>query len=230
MSGYTKIPNAILDQMAELSPAEFKLAMALYRMTVGCRRLRVRKSYTCLADATGLSRPYVLKCAAALVARGLFRMADDGVITEWVVNSVNLDGTDGELSLPDWLTQLTTDGKQSLPDGKLSLPPSSKEIPSHSAETVNGVKALAAHFEQETALTPTAANFNDDWLPYLEGWYERHGVEGGKQVISRAVAFARGKNDRGKRFVITSPRSLEKIAANLPENGSDGDKVIVGFR
>lgn len=92
------------------------------------------------------------------------------------------------------------------------------------------IKALVRQFEQETGIAADEDSFMTDWLPVLETWYERHGVEGGKQVISRAVAFARGKNDRGKRFVITSPRSLEKIAANLPENGSDDDKVKVGFR
>ena len=52
---YTKVPNRILDSMAELKPAPFKLAMALCRLTYGFHRETVEISLSDLVLMTGLS-------------------------------------------------------------------------------------------------------------------------------------------------------------------------------
>lgn len=54
--GYTKIPNEVLDNMNELSPAEFKLAMLFFRLTVGWHEEKAETSISELSRLTGLSR------------------------------------------------------------------------------------------------------------------------------------------------------------------------------
>lgn len=99
-----------------------------------------------------------------------------------------------------------------------------------SNDDVAANKNIIAHFEQETALSADAATFADEWLPVIDDWRRAYGVEGAKARISRAVRFARGENERGKRYVITSPRSLVTIAANLPEGNGHGGTIRVGER
>lgn len=84
-------------------------------------------------------------------------------------------------------------------------------------------RELLLFFQQETGIQPTAGNFNEDWLPVLDEWRETYGLEQAKERIRQAVRFARGGNERGKRYVITSPRSLLVINSNMPsENGQAG--------
>lgn len=96
-------------------------------------------------------------------------------------------------------------------------------------DPVSTNKRLITHFEQETGIMADSRNFESDWLPVIEEWREAYGEEKAKLRISNAVRFARGENPRGKTYVITSPRSLVTIDANMPSNGQVGT-IKVGSR
>lgn len=91
-------------------------------------------------------------------------------------------------------------------------------------------KNLIAHFEQETGLSANAESFTTDWLPVLDDWRKAYGELKAKERITRAVKFARGDNPRGKRYVITSPRSLVTIDANMPADFGNNGALKVGSR
>ena len=165
MSGYTKIPNEAFELMDKLKPAEFKLLMLLYRETLGYRRDRVRASYTKLSEATGLSRPYVMRCGKRLEELGLFARNDDGNVTEWVVNSVNLTGKQSLPFLPNWLTKLTGTGKQSLPP---SIKGKEKE------KNTPPISPPADHPSWKMPASLDTAEFEDAWIL----WY-RHRADKG---------------------------------------------------
>lgn len=114
MSGYTKIPNSILDSMSDLKPAAFKLAMALCRLTYGYHRSNVQASQRELQELTGLSRQGIINATDQI--KHLFTSTTDDAVTTWVVNSVDKgDPGTGTQSVQDMYTECTTDGTQSVP-------------------------------------------------------------------------------------------------------------------
>ena len=112
---YTKIPNNILDSMADLKPAAFNLSMALCRLTYGYHRDEVKASLSDLQEITGLSRPAIV--SASKEVEHLFASEKrEKRITTYLVNTVYQIGETSKQSLPDELTEFTSSGKDSLPD------------------------------------------------------------------------------------------------------------------
>lgn len=98
-TGFTAIPNDILDCMSELSPAEFKALMAVYRLIVGYKEYRKerrrRLSLNYLKDFTGLSKQGIINAMDALTAKGYISKIDTDGTNEWVVNSVDQPEPEG---------------------------------------------------------------------------------------------------------------------------------------
>lgn len=75
---YTQIPNSILDHMAEFTPAEFKVIMAICRRTFGWQKQKEVITLSQLEEMTGLSRTAVQSGIMAAMERGLLGREDVG--------------------------------------------------------------------------------------------------------------------------------------------------------
>lgn len=75
---------------------------------------------------------------------------------------------------------------------------------------------LSNYFQSITGCLPDKNNYDNDWEPVLADWINRYGLPSSEKVIDNCVSFARGNNDNRKKYLITSPRSLVNIAANMP--------------
>lgn len=93
MKYFTAIPNEILDNMSDLSPAEFKVTLAIYRLIVGYSEYRKdgRRAISIgeLEKATNLSRQGVVNTFEKIQEMGFLSKETNGRITIWVVNSVD---------------------------------------------------------------------------------------------------------------------------------------------
>ncbi|MEO1297634.1 MAG: replication protein [Cyanobacteria bacterium J06636_16] len=69
-SNYTQVPNIVLDSIAELSNAEFKVIMTICRKTLGWQREKERLSISYLMELTGLSNQGVIRATKTLMERG----------------------------------------------------------------------------------------------------------------------------------------------------------------
>lgn len=69
-SSYTRIPNAILDSMADLTEPELRVLLAIARKTIGWQKECDMISLTQLETLTGLSRPAVNKALHTAMERG----------------------------------------------------------------------------------------------------------------------------------------------------------------
>lgn len=93
MTGFTQIPNDILDSMADLTPAEFKALMAVYRLIIGYEEYRSRGrrriSYGKLERMTGLSYQGIVNVMDTLAEKGYVTKGKTRGRNEWAVNSVD---------------------------------------------------------------------------------------------------------------------------------------------
>lgn len=67
---YTRVPNALLDNMHRFTPAEFCVLMALARRIIGFNKVCDVVSVSQLMKATRLSNRHVIDCLEALVTKG----------------------------------------------------------------------------------------------------------------------------------------------------------------
>ena len=82
------------------------------------------------------------------------------------------------------------------------------------------IVALHEFFVQSTGLFPDRYQYEDRWLPVYKMWIQ---LEDGdlqcvKENLSNAIDFARGNNEKKRRYPISSPESLKVIYANIREN------------
>lgn len=75
---FTQIPNDLLDKMADMSPAEFKVLMAICRKTFGWRKSHDVISLSQLEEMTGLSRTAVQAGIMAGIKRGMLERTPAG--------------------------------------------------------------------------------------------------------------------------------------------------------
>src|SRR3989337_1785165 len=76
---YTQIPNVLLDDyLRSLTPAEFKLAMAISRQTFGWHRDEAELSFSRLEDLTGLTRQGIFNSVGKLMEQGLLSRRKHG--------------------------------------------------------------------------------------------------------------------------------------------------------
>jgi hypothetical protein len=110
MTGFTMLPNEIIDQAHDMSAAEFKVTVVIYRLIIGYSQYRETGqreiSLTELAEITGYSRQGVVNAINEIEQRGfLSRVVQDrGKPNIWVVNSVDQGATKpgqgSQLSVP----------------------------------------------------------------------------------------------------------------------------------
>jgi len=67
---YTKIPNALLDSMAELGNAELRVLLAIIRKTAGWGKACDVISLTQIGNMTGLARRHIIKALASIEDQG----------------------------------------------------------------------------------------------------------------------------------------------------------------
>ena len=70
-AAYTRVPNAILDAMADFGHAEFRVILAIVRKTTGYHKTSDRLSVSQLAKLTGLTSRNVQVALTALLKRGV---------------------------------------------------------------------------------------------------------------------------------------------------------------
>lgn len=88
----------------------------------------------------------------------------------------------------------------------------------------NEVDELAQYFQSVAGVFPNPGSYEAYWIDPLQLYLENAGsLEDAKQVIKRAVDFAR--NGSEKRYTISSPRSIATIVANMPKEGSSKLRV-----
>jgi phage replication O-like protein O len=105
---YTKIPNALLDHIADLSEAELRIMLVIARKTIGWQKECDLISLTQFEQLTGLSRPSVNATLKLLIERGAVEQTGTGKrgvkcyrLSERLVNSVNqLSRATSKLSEP----------------------------------------------------------------------------------------------------------------------------------
>jgi hypothetical protein len=117
---YTQTPNDLFEMIPFMGCAEMKVTLVAIRQTFGYHRERARLSLTRMEELTGLSRQGVIDGADAAEKRGTLTRIQDGGVTEWVVNVVDLPGPGGQASRPAVVKPVDQ-------PGQASRPPSNKE-------------------------------------------------------------------------------------------------------
>ncbi|MDR3572825.1 MAG: hypothetical protein P4L50_03105 [Anaerolineaceae bacterium] len=121
---YTQMPNDLFDLMPEMGEAEFRVVVAICRLTFGFHLDEARKSLTGIQKMTGLSRQGVLDGAEEAEKRGLISRIQDGGVTIWKVNLsdelVNVVDQASQPSRPEVVNPVDQSGQH-------SRPPSNKE-------------------------------------------------------------------------------------------------------
>lgn len=217
MAKFTKVPNELLDRMAEFKPAAFKLAMALVRLTVGYHRDTVTASITELSELTGLSRQGVVNAAKEIT--DIFSSEIQGKTTSWSYNSVvrlesescNSVVQDVQLSSTDYATELYDTVQQS---STITSGLKKERNIKDKFKDDDPIEKLETQFTQLTGLF-SAGNYSEDWKPVLEYWHQTFGADA-PRMMARAVEFARGDNPQAKMYTIRSPKSISSIIANMP--------------
>ena len=91
-------------------------------------------------------------------------------------------------------------------------------------EEENPIQILSNHFTSIAGVFPSPSNYDVNWHDPLQLYLDNAGsLEATKKAIERAVKFA--KNGDGKRYTVSSPRSLATIIANMPKDGEKKIKV-----
>jgi hypothetical protein len=109
-------------------------------------------------------------------------------------------------------------GKESLPKSSLKhhIEPSYDEEAGQPESS--SLIALQEHFVKQTGFQPNAftPTYERDWQQPLERLLElaHDDPAAGMDLIDRALAAARGENERGKVYTISSPRSIIGMAIN----------------
>lgn len=98
--GYTKIPNDLFDIIPDLTGAELKIVLLIYRATIGYHKQKARFSYREIAELTGLQRGTVVTSMAALQEKHIVLKYSDGqkkseyqIILESGTKIIPIDGT-----------------------------------------------------------------------------------------------------------------------------------------
>ena len=110
---YTQLPNAVLEAMSEMGNAEFKVVMAICRLTFGYHVKTTRAKLQKLQDMTGLSKQSVISGAKIAEEKGIITKIKDGGVTQWKVNLLDSDKNEKVKKLD--------------PKGKVTRQPSIKE-------------------------------------------------------------------------------------------------------
>ena len=216
MSGYTKIPNELFDRMADLSPAEFKLAMALHRLTTGFHRKGTRASVKRLAEMTGLSMQGVHNAAAGIAH--LFETQKDGGVTIWVAaeyahDSLSTELTNGstpyQLSVQDISTELT-------PPYQLSVYPSTKETVKEtvkeSEDDVIPLLELVEYFTELTGIKSPDGDLGkhaDTWLHPIVDIYKASNDDFAETRRRMAAGVQRMREIE---YTIATPKSIRNVS------------------
>lgn len=91
-------------------------------------------------------------------------------------------------------------------------------------EEDNAIDSLADWFADEAGIFGHRRNYDELWAKPLAHYLERAGdVAGAKALVERGLQIARGDNEGGTHYRITSPASLSRIIANM--NGSGPQTV-----
>lgn len=208
MSGFTKVPNHILDSMADLKPASFKLAMALCRLTYGYHRDSVQISLRKLEGITGLSRQGIINASNEI--GHIFTSNKNGIGTVWVVNTFDqyrsTECTGGQQSVPDRSTHLTSNGQQSVPiyrsakeskenNKESKSPPDSVATDSVINPIIDALKPIVSetytnsrHVKfDETALTLFGWDATTKQIAAFGQWWKDNGWHNDKPALNNVI-------------------------------------------
>lgn len=190
MTTYTKVPNDILDSMADLKPAAFKLALALCRLTYGYHRDKIEISQNKLSEFTGLSRQGVLNATAEI--SHLFVCLVEDKKTSWVVNSVY---NPCKVSVHPLSTEFTSNGTHSVQvtSGLKKLKENIKETTKESGDGSDSVsigEIYTAYEDSIAVLDPIVSDL-------IQAAYE----EFGGRLVKEAIVIAVTANKRSWRYV-----------------------------
>lgn len=78
MPSFTRVPNAVLELMPELTNAELRVVLAVVRQTFGWHRDEAPISLSLFMKITGLSRPGVLNALNSVLHRGFVHRTRSG--------------------------------------------------------------------------------------------------------------------------------------------------------
>jgi phage replication O-like protein O len=92
---YTQVPNVILDNMAEMGNAEFRIICAIARKTFGWQKTIDRISLSQLCAITGLSRQGVIDGTAVAIENGWIEKVECGNSFEYSLIVKEVDQEEG---------------------------------------------------------------------------------------------------------------------------------------
>lgn len=234
MGNYTKSPNEIYAAMPDMSEAELRVTMALVRLTYGYHREDCKATFDTLQEMTGMSRQGVADGAKAVKERGFFRPGEKRSMWETVCSVDQNSLPSRPNDEPEQSTTLTNSvylvDQNSLPSRpstsglKKNIKKSIKkeEQPQPPAPEPDGeLLQLEKHFINVAGIIPGRSGYDENWERPLALILDQAGsIEKAKERIAGAVEFAR--NGSGKRYTISSPRSLTAIIANMPDAYDSG--------
>jgi len=147
---YTQTPNEIFDtMMADMDPAELKVALAIIRLTMGYHRPRCFASIRRLQNMTGLSYNGVLAGAKKAEKRGIIKKICGGGADTTIWDLV----IDWDKDTPS--ASEAPSASEGVPPQPVRPPPSASEAPSVSEGQLNKVNRNKGQKEKQKETTTT---------------------------------------------------------------------------
>lgn len=229
MSGYTRADNWLWDYvMPKAKPNTFKVVSAVMRMTSGWHRDAAAITFDEFQDMTGIAgRSTLNRAISDALDEGFISRYEDG---RGYIYQCETSPDDSTETVPSVVPKQDYQQYQNGTANSTKTVPSTTSPKEKSKQKLKGddpILSLADYFTEVSGIFSNPGAWDEGWKQPLGLILDRAGgVDKAKDVIKRAVTFAR---DGPKRYTITSPLSITTIAANLPEHSSSG-ALKVGSR
>lgn len=218
---YTQIPNVILDHMADMTNAEFRVITAIARKTFGWQKTTDMISLSQLCELTGLSRQGVIDGTAKAIANGWVEKVECGNSFEYSLLVKQVDQSNRETSQAsrpkvvkpvDQLLVKPVDTQKKLLNKKETTTALKREPTPQQQELTH----LQQVFSRSTNIPEPKPSSSKERAKAGELWY---------QPLRRIQQVCNGKSEtciteaikhmRRDGLTIFSPKSIEKTAVSI---------------
>lgn len=221
---FTLVPAIWANGPADSTQKYVLLALADYGDDDG---ENIFPSIETIAEKCGLSESTIIRAIKGLVEAGYLERRRRRstanlyhIVVERLLVSVKTTDTES-VSVKMTVGKCQNDTLQSvkMTDDPITINQSleKEEVSSH--PVAEPTTRLREHFTAQTAIYPNdrTGTYDRNWVTPLETIlvHARGDPAAGMALIDEALAVARGRNEQGKTYTVSSPRSIVAIAVNL---------------